>query len=132
MPGDRDWLARVVATLKERAKTLVELVAVGRFYFVAPSGYDDKAAQKFLTAAGAERLDRLRARLGEVDFAPATLEATCRALAEELGVKLVDLAQLSRLAVTGGTASPPIFDVLSILGREETLARLSRARAAIR
>jgi len=67
-----------------------------------------------------------------VDFAPATLEATYRALAEELGVKLVDLAQLSRLAVTGGTASPPIFDVLSILGRGETLARLSRARAEIR
>jgi glutamyl-tRNA synthetase len=132
MPGDRDWLARVVATLKERAKTLVELVAVGRFYFVAPSAYDDKAAQKFLTAAGAERLDRLIARVGGVDFAPATLEATYRALAEELGVKLVDLAQLSRLAVTGGTASPPIFDVLSILGRAETLARLSRARAEIR
>ena len=47
-------------------------------------------------------------------------------------MKLVDLAQLSRLAVTGSTASPPIFDVLSILGREETLARLSRARVAIR
>src|SRR5712692_627371 len=129
--GDRAWLARVVATLKERAKTLVELVAVGRFYFVAPSGYDDKAAQKFLTAAGAERLDRLVARLAGVDFTPSELEATYRGLAEELGVKLVDLAQLSRLAVTGGTASPPIFDVLSILGREETLARLRRARAAI-
>ncbi|HMH50588.1 MAG TPA: glutamate--tRNA ligase [Candidatus Acidoferrum sp.] len=131
VPGDRAWLARVVATLKERAKTLVELVAVGRFYFVAPSGYDDKAAAKFLTAAGAERLDRLIARLGSADFAPAGLEATYRGLAEALGVKLVDLAQLSRLAVTGTTASPPIFDVLSILGREETLARLRRARAAI-
>src|SRR4029077_10039772 len=95
--GDRAWLARVVATLKERAKTLVELVAVGRFYFVAPSGYDDKAAAKFLTAAGAERLDRLIARLGDADFTPAGLEATYRGLAEELGVKLVDLAQLSRL-----------------------------------
>jgi glutamyl-tRNA synthetase len=129
--GDRAWLARVVATLKERAKTLVELVAVGRFYFVAPSDYDAKAAAKFLTAAGAERLDRLTARLDGVDFTPSALEATYRKLAEELGVKLVDLAQLSRLAVTGGTASPPIFDVLSILGREETLARLRRARAAI-
>jgi len=131
VPDDRAWLARVVATLKERAKTLVELVAVGRFYFVAPSGYDGKAAAKFLTAAGAERLDRLVARVGGADFTPAGLEATYRGLAEELGVKLVDLAQLSRLAVTGTTASPPIFDVLSILGREETLARLSRARAAI-
>jgi glutamyl-tRNA synthetase len=128
---DRAWLARVVGTLKERAKTLVELVAVGRFYFVPPSGYDDKAAAKLLTAAGAERLDRIIARLPAVEFAPPALEAAYRALAEELGVKLVDLAQLSRLAVTGGTASPPIFDVLSILGRDETLDRLRRARAVI-
>jgi glutamyl-tRNA synthetase len=131
VPGDVAWLARVVATLKARAKTLVELVAVGRFYFAAPSAYDDKAAQKFLTAAGAERLDRLTACLAETEFTAAALEAAYRQLAPELGIKLVDLAQLSRLAVTGGTASPPIFDVLSILGREETLARLRRARSSI-
>jgi glutamyl-tRNA synthetase len=131
VPGDRAWLARVVGTLKERAKTLVELAAVGRFYFVAPAGYDDKAAAKLLTAAGVERLDRLIASLPTVEFTPAALEAAYRALAQELGVKLVDVAQLSRLAVTGTTASPPIFDVLSILGRDETLARLRRLRATI-
>jgi len=130
-PGDRERLARVVATLKERAKTLVELVAVGRFYFVAPPGFDEKAAQKLLTPAGADRLERLLARLERVEFTPAALEAAYRELAEQLGVKLVDLAQLSRLAVTGTTASPPIFDVLAILGRDETLARLQRARSAI-
>jgi glutamyl-tRNA synthetase len=131
VPADRDWLARVVATLKERAKTLVELVAVGRFYFVAPSGYDEKAAQKLLTPAGSSRLDRLIARLESVEFTPAPLEAAYRELAQALGLKLVDLAQLSRLAVTGTTASPPIFDVLAILGRDETLARLKRARSVI-
>jgi glutamyl-tRNA synthetase len=130
-PTDRAWLARVVATLKERAKTLVELVEVGRFYFAPPTGYDDKAAAKFLTAAGAERLERLTVRLAEVDFTPVTLEAAYRELAAELGIKLVDLAQLTRLAVTGGTASPPLFEVLTLLGRDETLARLRRARSAI-
>jgi glutamyl-tRNA synthetase len=130
--GDRAWLARVVATLKERARTLVELVAVGRFYFEAPSAYDPKAAGKFFAGHGAERLDRLIARLATVEFPAPALEATYRGLAEELGAKLVDLAQLTRLAVTGSTASPPIFEVLSILGREETLARLARARAALR
>jgi glutamyl-tRNA synthetase len=129
VPTDLDWLARVVATLKERAKTLRELVAVGRFYFVAPSGYDEKAAPKLLTEAGAERLAGLSARLASVEFTPIALEAAYRELARELGLKLVDLAQLSRLAVTGTTASPPIFDVLAILGRDETLARLQRARA---
>ena len=131
VPTDRAWLARVVATLKERAKTLVELVEVGRFYFAPPTRYDEKAAPKFLTAAGAERLERLTTRLAEVDFTPAALEVAYRELTAALGVKLVDLAQLSRLAVTGGTASPPIFDVLAILGRDETLARLQRARSAI-
>ncbi len=131
VPADRAWLARVMATLKARAKTLVELVEVGRFYFVPPERYDDKAAQKFLTPAGAERLDRLVERLATVDVTPQALEAAYRDLAAALGIKLVDLAQLSRLAVTGGTASPPIFDVLAILGRDETLARLRRARSAI-
>jgi len=131
VPTDREWLARVVATLKERAKTLVELVEVGRFYFVAPERYDEKAAAKFLTAAGAERLERLTARLPEVDFTPAALEAAYRELAAALGVKLVDLAQLTRLAVTGGTASPPLFEVLALLGRDETLARLRRARSVV-
>jgi glutamyl-tRNA synthetase len=131
VPTDRDRLARAVGTLKERAKTLVELVEVGRFYFAAPTAYDAKAAPKFLTPAGAERLDRLIARLAGVDFAPAALETVYRELAQELGLKLVDLAQLSRLAVTGTTASPPIFDILAILGRDETLARLRRARATI-
>ena len=58
------------------------------------------------------------------------IEQAYRTLAAELGLKLVDLAQLSRLALTGGTASPPIFDVVALLGRQEALARLRRARAA--
>jgi len=123
--------AHNLATLKERAKTLVELVEVGRFYFSAPAAYDDKAAQKFLTATGAERLERLIARLVETEFTPAALEAAYRELAHALDVKLVDLAQLTRLAVTGRTASPPIFEVLALLGRDETLARLRRARSMV-
>ena len=54
-----------------------------------------------------------------------------RELAAQLELKLVDLAQLARLAVTGRTASPPIFQVLALLGREESLARLRAARLAI-
>ena len=65
----------------------------------------------------------------DMDMA-ATLEALYRELTTALGVKLVDLAQLTRLAVVGRTASPPIFEVLSILGREETLARLAAAQVA--
>ncbi len=125
-------LAPIVDTLKERAKTLVELVQVGRYYFERPAAYEPKAAQTYLTAEGARRLALLAERLGALPvWDAAALEGVYRALTEELGLKLVDLAQLSRLAVTGGTASPPIFEVLALLGREEALARFARARAAV-
>ena len=117
-------------TLKERAKTLVELVQVGRFYFERPPAYEPKAALTYLTPEGATHLALLAARLGALGgWDVAAIEGVYRALTGELGVKLVDLAQPARLAVTGGTASPPIFEVLALLGREETLARLARACA---
>ena len=131
VPEDRDWLGRVAETLRERAKTLVELVEQGRFYLERPRQCEPTAAAKLFTPEGVARLDALIARLdGLADFTPAALEAVYRGLAGELSLKLVDLAQLSRLAVTGRTASPPIFDVLTLLGREETLARLGAARPA--
>jgi glutamyl-tRNA synthetase len=127
---DGDWLGRVGETLKERAKTLVELVEQGRFYFEAPATYDAKAAAKFFTPQGASRLARLVEVLTALpEFTPASIEAAVRGLTAELGLKLVDLAQLARLSVTGRTASPPIFDVLALVGRDEVLARLRRAQA---
>jgi glutamyl-tRNA synthetase len=131
-PSDRDWLARVADTLKERAHTLVEMVEIGRYYFEAPTSYDGGVARKLFTATGLYRLDLLLKRLeGAVGFDAPSLELLYRGLAAELGVKLVDLAQLTRLALTGKTASPPIFQVAALLGRGETLARLRAVRLAI-
>jgi glutamyl-tRNA synthetase len=130
VPPDPTRLARMADTLRERAKTLVEMVEIGRFYFVPPAEYEAKAAEKFLTPAGSLRLGRLTERLEALaDFGAPAIEQVYRDLAAELGLKLVDLAQLSRVAVTGRTVSPPIFEVLAILGREESLARLRRAQA---
>jgi glutamyl-tRNA synthetase len=124
-------LAAMLETLRERAKTLREMVEVGRFYFERPAGYDEAARAKLFTPAGAERLAMLIKRLPEVEpFTAAALEALYRELVAAMGLKLVDLAQLTRLAVTGRTASPPLFDVLALLGREEVVARLRAARAA--
>ena len=124
-------LAAMLETLRERAKTLREMVEVGRFYFERPAGYDDAARAKLFTPAGTERLGMLIKRLQAVEpFTAAALEALYRELVAAMGLKLVDLAQLTRLAVTGRTASPPLFDVLALLGREEVLARLRTARAA--
>jgi glutamyl-tRNA synthetase len=128
-PDDRTRFVGMLDTLRERAKTLVELVEQGRFYFDRPASYDEKAAQKLFTAEGGRRLGLLIERLEAApDFTVPTIERVVRALTEELGLKLVDLAQLARLAATGRTASPPIFDVLALIGRDESLTRLRRAR----
>jgi len=128
-PADRERFVATLDTLRERAKTLVELVEQGRFYFERPSAYEPKATQKLLTAEGARRLGLVIERLERApEFTVAAIERVVRALTEELGLKLVDIAQLARLAVTGRTASPPIFDVLALIGREESVARLRHAR----
>ncbi len=118
------WLL-AMAGLKERAKTLVELVDGSRFIFAArPLGLDDKAAE-IIAKGGREVLRALLARLEAVTVWDAqTLEAAVRAEAEASGLKLGALAQPLRAALTGRATSPGIFDVFVVLGREESLGRL--------
>ncbi|HEY7142556.1 MAG TPA: glutamate--tRNA ligase [Methylomirabilota bacterium] len=118
-----------VANLATRVTTLAAMVPKARFYFEDPAAYDPTAFGKLATPALGPRLDRLLARLtGLEPWTEAELEGGCRQLAAELGVKLVDLAQPMRLALTGETASPPIFGVMADLGRETTLRRLHAFR----
>ena len=108
------------------------MVPKARFYFEDPTDYDPTAFGKLATPALGPRLDRLLARLAGLEsWTRAELEGVCRQLAGELGAKLVDLAQPTRLALTGETASPPIFEVMAILGRETTLRRLRALRARV-
>jgi glutamyl-tRNA synthetase len=132
VPADLAWLARVVETLRERARTLVEMAEQAAFYLRAPAAYDPQAVARFWTEQAAERYALLIKRLeAQEAMDPPALEALYRFLAADLGLKLVDLAQLTRIALTGKTASPPIFEVVSILGRAETLALLKSAAAAV-
>jgi len=131
-PTDLGWLARVVDTLKERAKTLKEMAEQASFYLEAPQAYDPRATAKFWTPGAKDRYALLIKRLeAQPTMDPESLELLFRGLAAELQVKLVDLAQLARIALTGKAASPPIFQVMSILGKAETLARLRTADAAL-
>jgi len=130
-PADRAWLARVVVTLRERARTLVEMAEASRFYFELPASYDPAAVAKFWTPEASARYALLIKRLeASPPLEPPDLEARYRGLAAELGLKLVDLAQLTRIALTGRAASPPIFEVVALVGRDETLRRLRAAQAA--
>ena len=131
-PADLGWLARVVDTLKERAKTLKEMAEQASFYLEAPQAYDPRATAKFWTPGAKDRYALLIKRLeAQPTMDPESLELLFRGLAAKLQVKLVDLAQLARIALTGKAASPPIFQVMSILGKAETLARLRTADAAL-
>ncbi len=121
----RQKLLDLMPALKERAKTLVEL-GEGVAFLLAqrPLSFDDKA-QQLLTDDARALLGRLASRLeADNDWELEKIEATIRTVAEEEGLKLGKVAQPLRAAVTGSTVSPPIFDVLAILGREEALARI--------
>jgi glutamyl-tRNA synthetase len=121
---EAQWLAAMPG-LKERAKTLVELIDGARFLFAQrPLAMDDKAAE-ILARDGKVILPKLIARLEAVsNWEAATLEEAVRAEAEASGMKLGALAQPLRAALTGRSTSPGIFDVLVVLGREECLGRL--------
>ena len=132
MPADRAWLGRVVESLKERAPTLVEMAEQAAFYLRPPATYDPQATAKFWREAAADRYALIIKRLeGHEPVEPDSLEVLYRGLAAELGLKLVDLAQLTRIALTGKMASPPIFQVVSLLGKAETLKRLRAAQAQV-
>jgi glutamyl-tRNA synthetase len=113
--------------LKLRPKTLVELAANSRFLVTPrPIRPDDKAA-KLLTSDARRLLADLLERLGRVEWQPERLEAEIRAFAEQQATKLGSIAQPLRAALTGSLASPGIFEVMKVLGREESLGRIADA-----
>ncbi|MCX6549546.1 MAG: glutamate--tRNA ligase, partial [Acidobacteria bacterium] len=130
----RAWLHRLIELLRPRAKRLTEFVEKGRPYLVEAVEYDPAAVAKHLSSPEA------LAHLGAVHdacaaaepFTAAALEPAIRALADARGVKAGVLIHPTRVAVTGRAESPGIFEVLELLGRERTLARLDQARAMAR
>jgi len=125
-----DKLEAALPSLKGRAKTLKELVDGAAFLIATrPLALDDKAAKALDAGAGA-LLGKLLPQLETApDWRTATLEGLVRAFSEAQGAKLGNVAQPLRAALTGKTVSPPVFDVMAALGREEALARIrDRAR----
>lgn len=122
-----DWLAQLVVLVKERAKTLVEMVDWVRPYFGQAVVFDEDAAKKFLTPAIAPVLQKLVSRFeAHSTFSKQTWEHSFKVLVEEEGMKMGQLAQPVRVALTGRTASPGLFEVMEVLGRDRTLFRLRK------
>jgi glutamyl-tRNA synthetase len=128
--GKKAQLARAMAGLKERAKTLIELADGAQFLFVQrPLTYDEKA-RELLGEAGRAHLAALAPKLAALpDWTAAAAEAAVRDYVAESGAKLGQVAQPLRAALTGRATSPGIFDVLETLGREESLGRIGDAAA---
>ncbi len=125
---DKKWLSRAVDTLKERSKTLVELARSLRYYIVEEVEYDEKARAKFLNEKSLDLLVELKEGLASVaGFSEAEIEKLFRSIVEKHDIKLGKLAQPVRVALTGGTQSPGIFEVIDVIGREKTLQRLEKA-----
>jgi glutamyl-tRNA synthetase len=122
--ADDAKLRHVVQVAQARAKTFADMVEQFR-YFYAPIRLDPKARDKFLTPDHRPVLEAIRAGiagLASLDTEP--LERLFHAVAEARGLAIGKVAQPVRVALTGGTASPGIYDVVQILGRDETLRRL--------
>ena len=128
---DDQLLEGIVLSQRERAKTLKEMAENSRFFFGDEVSIDAKAAEKHLTADAKALLGELRARFAGIEAwtAPAVHEAL-ETLAKEKSLGLGKIAQPLRVAVSGGTVSPPIDATLALLGQARTLARLDRALAA--
>jgi glutamyl-tRNA synthetase len=120
-----DKLAAALPSLKERAKTLKELVD-GAGYLLArrPLALDDKAARLLDTEARANLAKLLGQFEAVPDWTATALDAVAREFTEKSGMKLGKIAQPLRAALTGSAVSPPVFDVMAVLGRDEALARL--------
>ena len=127
----RQKLTAAIPALKERAKTLVELIDTAGFIWAErPLKLDEKAAA-LLSGEARTLLGRLSQELAAVEpWGAEATERMVRAFSERLGLKLGAVAQPLRAAVTGRTTSPGIFEVLEVLGRTETLARLADQAAA--
>jgi glutamyl-tRNA synthetase len=124
-------LEHIVLSQRERAKTVREMALNSVFFFRAPTAYDEKAVRKHVTAEVLVLLAEASNALDELtDWSAPAIHGVISGLAEAKGVSLGKLAQPIRLAVCGGTVSPPIDATLAILGKIESLSRLSRARAA--
>ncbi len=122
---DAGLAARALPLFRERGQNFANTADLMDYLFRDELVFDDKAAAKFLVPAAAELLDKAAEALSNAaDFAPHALEADIQALLSTLGVEMKVLAQPMRVALTGRSASPGLFDVAALLGKERSVRRL--------
>jgi len=118
-------IAKAIPLLQERSKTLIEMAKGMEFYFINDIKYDEKAKEKFFTSSTKPVLEKLIDMIEKIeDFSHTPIEGIFNKLVEEFNIKLGNIAQPVRLALTGKTVSPGIFEVILVLGKEKVIERL--------
>ncbi|MEE8329961.1 MAG: glutamate--tRNA ligase [Thermodesulfovibrionia bacterium] len=130
---DKGWLSKAIITLQERSKTLLELADSLSYYIDEEVDYNENAKTRFLNEKSRDLLIEIKDSLASTsDFSASEIEKAFRLITEKNNIKLGKLAQPVRVAVTGKTESPGIFEVLEIIGKEKTLRRLDKAIETIK
>jgi glutamyl-tRNA synthetase len=130
--ANQKYLTHLVEVVRVRVKTLQEIVDASTYFFKDFDTFDEKGARKFFNAEGVSLLKKCRERVAattEAEFNEAELEKLYNAITEEEGVALGKVIQPSRLALSGRTVTPGMFDVMVLLGKNKTLERMDQAIA---
>ena len=122
-------LDKVIGTLNTRSRTLEEMADAALFYYQEKITYDEKAAKKFLKPSILAPLKLLVEKLDA--FSQGDIEGVFSKVMESAEIKLGKVAQPARVALTGKTISPGIFEIIEVLGKERTLSRLKAATGFI-
>ncbi len=129
---DDDYLARAVETMQPRAETLKELASGMLFYCTAPEDYEQKGSKKYLKESVKEPLIFLLEKLKETDFSSEDeLKKAFEETMEKFELKMVKIAQPVRIGLTGRSAAPGIYEMLMILGKDESVKRIKKVIDAI-
>lgn len=129
---NQDYFYQAIELVRSRIKTVAEILPAIEYFFVAPTSYDEKGATKYFYKKGAlENLQMVADLLETRPFEADSLEAAIRSRAEEAGLKAADLIHPTRLALSGRTNTPGLFEVMELLGAQACMDRLSRAIAHI-
>ncbi len=124
-PAPKEYVVKVVQTLKTRAKTLVEMAEMADFYFLEDIAYDPKAEKKFLVPEVRPALEEMLKAMQQMpSLNEEQLEQVFRAIQQKYGLKPRNFAQAIRVSLTGRTVSPGLFEVMTVLGKERVIKRL--------
>ncbi len=125
--AEREYLGQVLALEKDRARTLAEMPELTAFFFREDFAIEEKAANKWLTEESKALLGELAARLEKVAFSAGAAESVLRALAEEKSISAAKIIHPTRVALSGRTAGPGLFEMIETLGKSRVISRLRRA-----